>query len=146
MIAAVILAAGQSKRMGRSKMSLAWGTNTMLGQVIQTLRAALVEDIWVVTGGDQEAVNHIAESWRARTVFNPAYAAGDMLSSLQVGLAALEEHVEAAFVALGDQPQIQTETVERIAHEYARTGAVLIVPSYQMRRGHPWLVARELWN
>ncbi len=146
MIAAVILAAGQSRRMGRGKMSLPWGANTMLGQVIETFRVSLVEDILVVTGGDKEAVEMIAESWRASTAFNPAYAEDDMLSSLQVGLAALRDNIEAAFIALGDQPQIQKQTVERLAEEYAETGASLIVPSYQMRRGHPWLVGRELWD
>jgi molybdenum cofactor cytidylyltransferase len=46
----------------------------------------------------------------------------------------------------GDQPQIQVGSVQVILQEYESTGASLIVPSYQMRRGHPWLVARELWN
>ncbi len=146
MISALILAAGQSQRMGRAKLPLPWGTNTMLGQVIQVFRVALVEDVVVVTGGDRIAVEKIAEAWRARTVFNPHYASEEMLSSLQVGLQSMPAETEAVLVALGDQPKMQENTVLAILQKYAETQAPLIVPSYQMHRGHPWLVARPLWD
>jgi len=146
MIAAVILAAGQSRRMGRPKMSLPWGQSTVLGRVIQVFKAASIEDVLVVTGGDREAVEEIAAECQARTVFNPAYEREDMLSSLQIGLRAMSGKVDAALIALGDQPQIREETVRLILQEYVHTPAPLIVPSYQMHRGHPWLVSRELWG
>ncbi len=146
MISALILAAGQSKRMGRPKMPLPWGANTVLGQVIEVFRVSLVDDILVVTGADRGPVEEIAEAWRARTVFNPDYASEEMLSSLQIGLQAMPARTEAVLVALGDQPQIQHATVLAILHAYAETGAALIVPSYEMHRGHPWLVTRELWG
>ena len=146
MIAALILAAGQSRRMGRPKMSLPWGNSTVLGRVIQVLQAAGVKDVIVVTGGDSAAAEDIAHGCNARTVFNPGYAGEEMLSSLQVGLRALSEETQAALIALGDQPQIQEETVRLIQDEYIRISAPLIVPSHRMRRGHPWLVARELWD
>lgn len=146
MISALILAAGQSRRMGRAKMPLPWGVNTMLGQVIQVFRVAQVEDILVVTGGDRVAVEKIAEALRARTVFNPHYASEEMLSSLQVGLRSMPAETEAVLVALGDQPQMQESTVLALMQKYAETQAPLIVPSFQMRRGHPWLVARPLWD
>lgn len=146
MIAALILAAGQSRRMGRPKMPLPWGDSTVLGHVIQVLRAAGVRDVLVVTGGNNAAAEDIAHGCDAQTVFNPGYADEEMLSSLQVGLRALSEETPAALIALGDQPQIQEETVRRIRDEYMRISAPLIVPSHRMRRGHPWLVARELWD
>ncbi len=145
MISALILAAGQSRRMGRPKMPLPWGANTILGQVIEVFRVSLVEDILVVTGADNGPVEEIAEAWRARTVFNPHYASEEMLSSLQVGLQAMPAKTKAVLVALGDQPQIQQTTVLAVLHAYAEKAAPLLVPSYQMHRGHPWLVARELW-
>jgi molybdenum cofactor cytidylyltransferase len=145
MISALILAAGQSRRMGRSKMPLPWGANTVLGQVIEVLRVSLVDDVLVVTGGDRATIEQIAEAWRARTVYNPHYATEEMLSSLQVGLEAMPVRTGAALIVLGDQPQIQRETVLAILHEYDETHAPLIVPSYRMHRGHPWLIARELW-
>lgn len=146
MISALILAAGQSRRMGRPKLPLPWGANTMLGEVIEAFRVSLVDDILVVTGGDREDVEKIAEAWRARTVFNPYYASEEMLRSLQVGLDTMSAKTEAVLVALGDQPQIHNQTVLDIVHRYAESHAPLIVPSYHMHRGHPWLVARPLWG
>jgi molybdenum cofactor cytidylyltransferase len=69
-----------------------------------------------------------------------------MLSSIQCGLRAIKPEALAALICLGDQPQIQVGSVQIILQEYESTGASLIVPSYQMKRGHPWLVARELWH
>ena len=145
MITALILAAGQSKRMGQPKMLLPWGKTTVLGQVIHTFRAAGVEDLLIITGGARDQVEAlVADS--ARTRFNPNYARGEMLSSLQAGLADLRPEVEAVLIGLGDQPQVQERSVRLVVEEYIKSGASLIVPSFQMRRGHPWLVARPHWD
>ena len=68
-----------------------------------------------------------------------------MLVSLQAGIAALEGQVDAMLVALGDQPQIEVEVVRLILDMYRTEGRPLIVPSFCMRLGHPWVVARALW-
>ena len=73
MIIALILAAGQSKRMGQPKMLLPWGEVTVLEQVIATFRAAGVEDILVITGGARQPIEALV-GISARTVFNPDYA------------------------------------------------------------------------
>jgi molybdenum cofactor cytidylyltransferase len=146
MIAAVILAAGQSKRMGQPKMMLPWHGTTVLGRVIEIFQAAGIEEVVVVTGGNREGAEQIAQSAGARTVFNEDYAGQEMLSSLQVGLRAMESSAEAALIALGDQPQIREDTVRAIIEKYQQTHARLVIPSYQMRRGHPWLVTKELWH
>lgn len=149
MISAIILAAGESKRMGRPKMLLPWGDRTVLGQVISTYQAAGVQDILVVTGGVREQVEAIADQLGARCVFNEAYSSGEMLSSLQRGLGSLAQEgaeVEAALIGLGDQPQVQDGCVRRICEAFQAQKERLIVPSYQRRRGHPWLVERSLWN
>ena len=146
MIAALILAAGQSRRMGRPKMSLPWGQSTVLGRVIQVVKAAGVADVLVVSGGGREAVEEIAVECQARTIFNPDYEREEMLSSLQLGLRGLPDETGAALVVLGDQPQIKEQTVRMILREYGETSAPLIVPSYQRRRGHPWLLGRGLWQ
>ena len=145
MITAIILAAGQSKRMGRPKMILPWGETTVLGQVIATFEAAGVEDILVVIGGDGELLEaSLGDS--VRTVFNPDYANGEMLSSIQAGLAELKPEVEAVLIGLGDQPQVRERSVQSVLEEYTQSKASLIVPSFQMRRGHPWLMARQHWE
>ena len=145
MITALILAAGQSKRMGQPKMSLPWGEKTVLEQVIVTFKAAGVDDVLVVTGGAREQVEALIGN-SARKVFNPDYAEGEMLSSVQVGLAGLKPGVEAVLIGLGDQPQVQERCVRLVLDEYHKSGASIIVPSFQMRRGHPWLVARSYWD
>jgi molybdenum cofactor cytidylyltransferase len=68
-----------------------------------------------------------------------------MLSSLQVGLRALNSKTEAVLVGLGDQPHVQEKTIRKLVDSYMQSAAGLIVPSYQMHRGHPWLVARNYW-
>ncbi|HEY9528263.1 MAG TPA: nucleotidyltransferase family protein [Anaerolineales bacterium] len=146
MISAIILAAGRSKRMGQPKMLLPWGKITVIEQVITTFRAAGIGDILIVTGGAHAEVKKVIDPYRIRQVYNTDYADGEMLSSLQCGIGAMSEHVQAALVSLGDQPQLQEASVLAIcdAHRANRSG--LVVPSFQMRRGHPWLVARSYWD
>jgi molybdenum cofactor cytidylyltransferase len=144
-VTAIILAAGQSRRMGQPKMSLPWGGTTVLGKVIETLKAAGMGDLIVVTGGAREQVEAIAHE-SAQVVFNAKYMDSEMLSSIQCGLGAIKPDAQAALICLGDQPQVQVGSVQVILQEYENTGASLILPSYQMKRGHPWLVGRELWE
>jgi molybdenum cofactor cytidylyltransferase len=144
-ITAIVLAAGLSSRMGRPKMTLPWGNTTVLGRVLQVLGASSPDEILVVTGGAQEAVEAICDAAGVRTVHNREYASGEMLSSLQLGLLSVLPTTDTAMIVLGDQPGIQHEVVEALIRSYNDTGASLIIPSFQRRRGHPWLVARELW-
>jgi molybdenum cofactor cytidylyltransferase len=149
MISALILAAGESKRMGRPKMLLPWGNTTVLGHVISTYQSAGVEDILVVTGGAHKQIEEIVNLHHVRSVFNEQYAGGEMLSSLQRGLQALlpnRDKVQAALIGLGDQPQVQVRTVQVICEAYRSLPFRLIVPSFQNRRGHPWLVENTLWQ
>jgi len=144
-VTAIILAAGQSRRMGQPKMLLPWGGTTVLGKVIETLKAAGMEDLVVVTGGAREQVEAIVRG-SAQIVFNAEYSNSEMLGSIQCGLGAIKPQARSALICLGDQPQVQVGSVHVILQEYENTGASLIVPSYQMKRGHPWLVARGLWH
>lgn len=144
-ISAVILAAGQAKRMGAPKLLLPWGKTTVLGQVLGTLRQAGLSRLLVVTGAYRQEIETVASAFGAETVFNPDYATGEMLASLQVGLRALPNEVEAALICLGDQPQMQAETVQRICQTFLEQRPPLVIPHYQGRNGHPWLIARSLW-
>ena len=144
-IGAIILAAGLSRRMGTPKMVLPWGETTVIGQVIGVLAGAGVGEIVVVSGGARQQVESALQGLPARPVFNPRYAEDPMVFSLQVGLASLPAGVEAALVALGDQPQIEAQVVRRLIEVHRERGAPLVVPSFHMHRGHPWLVDRRLW-
>lgn len=148
MISAVVLAAGRSKRMGQPKMLLSWGGSTVLQTVIGTLRATGLEDILVVTGAGHAEIEALVGA-SAQTVFNPLHEQGEMLSSIQTGLASLaarQGKTEAALIALGDQPQMEARTVLDILEAYRQAQAALIVPSHENRRGHPWLVAAAHWE
>lgn len=145
MIAAVVLAAGLSRRMGRPKLVLPWGTTTVIGRVASVLLEAGASPVVVVTGGAHTLVEQALEGLPARTAFNPCHAEDQMILSLKIGLAELPMTIEAVLVALGDQPQIEPAVVEAVMTEYRASRAAIVVPSYQMRRGHPWLLDRQLW-
>ena len=159
MITAIILAAGQSKRMGQPKMLLPWGETTVLGQVIETVQRAGVDEILVVTGGARERVEKLVTSYGLRVTHNENFQSGEMLSSVQTGLRDISSHLhklgegaggegksDAALICLGDQPQVQERCVRAVVDAFEAGESNLVVPSYQMRRGHPWLVARPLWD
>ena len=151
MISAIVLAAGESKRMGQPKMLLKWGNSTVLEHVISVFANVGVEDIVVVTGAmreEVEAVVAVAQtSCPARSVFNEGFVEGEMLSSIQCGLRDLaKKDSGAALIALGDQPQVREGSVRRVCEMFKETGSPLVVPSYHMRRGHPWLAERSLWG
>jgi len=146
MIAAIVLGAGLSRRMGQPKLALPWGDTTVIGQVVTVLSQAGVAEILVVTGGARSDTEQALHGLPVRLAFNPRFEASEMIDSLQVGLAQLSPSAEATLVALGDQPQIQVQVVQAVIQTYQRQPANLIVPSFQMKRGHPWLVARALWN
>lgn len=157
MISAIILAAGESKRMGQPKMLLKWGNTTILEHVISVFANAGVENIVVVTGSAREEVEKIVSAaqtmYPVHSVFNEGFYEGEMLSSIQCGLRGFtpptlshKEREAAALIALGDQPQVRERSVRRVCEMFKETGSPLVVPSYHMRRGHPWLVERSLWD
>jgi molybdenum cofactor cytidylyltransferase len=146
MLTAIVLAAGQSRRMGTPKINLPWGETTVLGKVLGTLLEAGMEEILLVTGAHpvQGLENFAARG--VREVFNPDYALGEMLSSFQAGLRAVSPESTAVLLALGDQPQMEIEVVRAVMAAYQLQHPKLLIPSYQMHRGHPWVVSREFWN
>ena len=146
MITAVILAAGMSTRMGQPKMLLPWGDETVLTHVISVFQKAGVDDVLVVTGGAREQVESLIEGLNVRTTHNPEYSNGEMLTSVQCGIRALTYQTQGMLIGLGDQPQVQERSVRMVCDAFRDTKSNIVVPSYKMRRGHPWLVAQSLWD
>lgn len=132
-IAAIVLAAGSSTRMGRAKALLEYRGETFLARLVRMFRV-YCGDVLVVTSEDLSAPG-------ARAVLNPAPERG-MLSSLQCGLKALPEHALAVAFTPVDFPAIEQSTVERIVTGW--TGELLRIPRYAGRRGHPILMSRHL--
>lgn len=98
-VSAVVLAAGRSSRMGQSKILMPWHDGqTIIEQIIKQLQHALVSEVIVVTGRQSAEVSALVQSRGARTVFNPDYQEGEMLSSLKVGLNALSITSQACLI------------------------------------------------
>ena len=107
-------------------------------------------EVIVVTGGTRDLVEAEvarlgAQGLPVRAIFNPAHETGEMMSSIRVGLTAIGPETEFALIALGDQPQLSAESARQVVTAAEQPGARLILPSCNMRRGHPWLVRRDLW-
>ena len=145
-VTAVILAAGQSKRMGQTKQLLPWGETTVLGQTLRNLRATAVHDIVVVAGHEAEKVTAVAQEEGASVIFNPDYVKGEMLSSLQTAIAQLHESVTAVLVMMADQPMIEPAHIDRLLEAYWQGRGALIAPSFEGRRGNPVLIGRAFFD
>lgn len=146
MISALVLAAGRSTRMGQLKQLLPLGQHTIIEQVVTTFLASSVDEVVVVTGCEHTEVEAVLRAYPVRCVYNPDFAAGEMISSVQVGLRALGPDVGAALLAVGDQPQIEERIIEQVLTAW-RSGSPerIVIPSYQMRRGHPVCLPRSVW-
>ena len=145
MIGAIILAAGQSRRMGRNKLLLPYGASTVLETIVtEVLACPAIAEVVVVTGHEPDRVARLLAPYAVQCVFNPAYARAEMLVSLQVGLRALAAEVPAALVVPGDHPRLRRGLIQRVIDAY-QPGA-LVIPSYQMMRGHPLLIDRAWWS
>ena len=141
-VTAVILAAGEGKRMGETKQLLPWGDTTILGQTIRNLKQTAVHNLLVITGHEADAVIRIAQTSGVKTLHNPNYAAGEMLSSLQTAVRHLPQHIAAVLVMLADQPMVEPETITLLLEAYWQGHSNLIAPVFAGRRGNPVLIGR----
>lgn len=142
-LAAVVLAAGMSSRMGSNKLLLRVGDRTVIEHILLSLRT--IETV-VVTGHRPEDIRGIAESYGAATVHNPDYEEG-MTTSFQAGLGALGPDVEAVFMVLSDTFGFSRALLEEMADTMEEDPETLIVsPVYQGKRGHPVLFREPLFE
>jgi molybdenum cofactor cytidylyltransferase len=146
MIAGLILAAGESSRMGTPKATLAYRGRTFLEWIVETLRSAGIERIVVVLGHRAWEIQALVKSEAIEVVINPDYRSGQT-SSLQTGLRALaSDDPEAFLLCLVDHPAISAGTVRGIVSAFREGDAPVVIPTYHGRRGHPVLIARRLFE
>ncbi len=145
MIAAIVLAAGTSSRMGRQKLLLPMeGGRALVRLSVERVLAAGLDHTVVVLGRDAEAVAQAVAGLPVRTVVNPRYAEGQS-TSLRAGLDALPPATEAAVVALGDQPLPDPGLIGRLVAVFRETRQPIVVPRYTDGRGNPVLFAARLF-
>jgi molybdenum cofactor cytidylyltransferase len=146
MIAGLILAAGESSRMGTPKATLAYRGRTFLEWIVETLRSAGLERIVVVLGHRAEEIQPRVKMEAIEVVINPDYRSGQT-SSLQAGLRALTaDDLEAVLLCLVDHPAISAETVRGIVTAFRESNPPVVIPTYHGRRGHPVLIGRRLFD
>lgn len=143
MTVAVLPGAGASRRMGRPKLLLPYRGGTLVGSVVEALRAGGVSTIVLVTSPGDEDLRAWAREAGVVAAVNPAPERG-MLSSIREGIAALGKTGEILLVSPADLPALRSETVSTLVRRMEETGAPLALPVYQGRRGHPLAIAPAL--
>ena len=146
-IAALILAAGQSRRMGaENKLLLEIDGKPMVRHVAERVLASAAQPVTIVLGHQPEAVKAALAGLDVGFVENPDYADG-LSSSLKAGLAAVPESADGAIVCLGDMPGVSTDLVDRLIAGFNPVeGRAILAPTRGGRRGNPVLWARRFFD
>jgi molybdenum cofactor cytidylyltransferase len=134
-ITGLVLAAGESRRMGVTKQLLPFGHNTILGQVIRNALESNLDEIIVVLGYQAQEIGQNISDAPVKVVVNPEFREG-LSSSIKKGLSNITE-TSAVMILLGDQPLVGKEIINRLLAELGRGDRGIIVPVYDNIRGHP---------
>jgi molybdenum cofactor cytidylyltransferase len=145
-IAALVLAAGQSRRMGTlNKLLIEIDGVPMVRRVVEMLRQSKAEPIVVVTGHERERVAAALQGLSVTLVHNPDYAQG-LSTSLKAGIGALGTGVDGAVVCLGDMPRVSAAEVDRLIGAFNPVeGRGIVVPTLDGKRGNPVLWSRQFF-
>ena len=147
-IAAVILAGGYSSRMQQFKPLLPLHGSTVIASVIRNFQKAGIDAITVVAGHNAEALLRGVEGLGVRVVFNARFAEG-MYSSVVAGVGSLVADsgagVDACLLIPADMPLVRCSTVTRLCEAFYRSGAPVVYPVFEQRRGHPVVISSRLF-
>jgi molybdenum cofactor cytidylyltransferase len=147
MLAAVVLSAGESSRMGRPKALLPIQGQTFIEKIVAALREAGLENVVVVLGHNAEALAKSISHLPVTVLVNADYRKGQ-LSSLQAAVRHLlaDEHCHAMLVHLVDHPYIDADLVNLLVQRFETSGKLIVVPRFGAKRGHPVIFARSLFD
>ena len=140
MISAIILAAGESNRMGQPKQLMSFGQSTVLEQAVDNLLNSAVSETVVVLGHRAEEVRKAIAAKPVKIAKNPDYQQG-MSTSIIAGLNLIDSGAQAVMVALGDQPFVDSQTINNLIEAFVAHNKGIAIPVYQGRRGHPVIFA-----
>ena len=142
-VAVVVLAAGQSRRMGRvNKLVETVGSKPLVTYPVDAALASRAAEVVVVTGNEPERVRAALTGRAVRFVHNPDFAQG-LATSLKAGIRALGVEIDGAVIALGDMPRITAQHLDRLIAAFAPAeGTSIVVPTVDGKRGNPVLWGR----
>src|SRR5574342_444989 len=145
MVVAVVLAAGESSRMGRPKALLPIDSQTFAEKIIAALKASRVGKIIVVLGHNPDEIKKRIETLPVTILINPDYQLGQ-LSSLQVAVRYLvaDPSCDGMLVHLVDHPYIDSALVDLMIERFYEAKKLIVVPRYRGKRGHPVIFSRAL--
>jgi molybdenum cofactor cytidylyltransferase len=138
--AAIILAAGESRRMGRPKAFLPFRSGTFLSAIAETL-GQRCSPVIAVFGFDAKRCMRLAEPLGLHAAENPDYPLG-MLTSLQAGLRMVPDGSDTVLFTLVDHPAISLSTIDALLS----SAATIAIPRFENRRGHPVLIRRATFQ
>ncbi len=139
---AIVLAGGESRRMGSPKMILPYEGMTIIEKVLENVLASAVEKVVIVLGSHKQEVLNVIEKYPVLHCYNSNFKNG-MLSSVKCGFEFLPVDFRAALVLLGDQPMAETSVINKMIKAYNESGKGILVPVFENRRGHPLLADRK---
>jgi molybdenum cofactor cytidylyltransferase len=144
-IAAIVLAAGRSTRMGSNKLVAEIKGEPLIRVAVEQALASRADPVIVVTGHERERVEKALADLKVRFVHNPDFADG-LSTSLKAGLAAVPLEADGAIICLGDMPQVRAAMIDRLiaAFDPAR-GALIVVPTIEGKRGNPVVWSRRFF-
>jgi molybdenum cofactor cytidylyltransferase len=140
MLSAILLAAGESKRMGEPKQLMPLGSSTLVGQAIDNLLNASVDETIVVVGHKAEEITKAIATKPVKIMLNPNYRQG-MSTSIIAGLILVDPKSQAVMLALGDQPLVASQTINQLIEAFNNQNKGIAVPTHQGKRGHPIIFA-----
>jgi molybdenum cofactor cytidylyltransferase len=143
-IAAVVLAAGLSRRMGRPKLLLDLGGAPVIRRTVERILTAALDDLIVVTPPAAAEITAALHGLPVRYAVNADPAAGQA-TSVVAGIRALAPETDAALIALGDQPTLPADVIPALVRARAETGRPIVAPVYQGERGNPVLFAAAIF-
>jgi molybdenum cofactor cytidylyltransferase len=145
-VAAIVLAAGRSTRMGAENKLLAdLGGTPMVRRVVETALASRARPVLVVTGHMAAEVAAALAGLDVTLVANPDYAMG-LASSLKAGIRAIPEECNGALILLGDMPRIAPEHLGSLVGAFAAAPESIVVPAHEGRQGNPVLWPRRCFS
>jgi len=135
-VSAILLAAGESKRMGKPKLLLSFGNETILGNTLNNILSSSIDEVIVVLGANAVETQKIIDNEAVKIVINPDYRQG-MSTSLICGLRQIDQRAQKIMVALSDQPLIDGKTYNKLIQKSLHSDMGIVLPAYQSRRGNP---------